>query len=343
MVKNEMDIIESFVRYNVNIFDGMIILDNGSTDDTLKILKLLKSEGLPLFIILDQDKEYDQITKMNKLLSMAVNEYGADIIVPLDADEFLISSIGGNPRKILEKMEDSIFFKVKWRTYVPDFNRNDKFIPAKINFSRDERLEKFYKVILPKELVKNYEIRLTTGNHDLKFNKKYKNIIKPVINEELRIAHFPIRSKEQTASKIMVGWIYLVCRPERGESDGFHWQKIFNKLKEDQIVGTEDITNFAKSFALAEEKTEIKLEDNPIDLTFCKNIEIIYTNKKINPMANLLEACEWLSLSYLNLKKEKLEEENQLKSKIDEYENSISWTITSPLRKLSHIIKKFLN
>ena len=28
MVKNEMDIIESFVRYNANIFDGMIILDN---------------------------------------------------------------------------------------------------------------------------------------------------------------------------------------------------------------------------------------------------------------------------------------------------------------------------
>ena len=42
MVKNEMDVIESFVRYNLNILDGMIILDNGSTDDTLKILKLLQ-------------------------------------------------------------------------------------------------------------------------------------------------------------------------------------------------------------------------------------------------------------------------------------------------------------
>ena len=48
MVKNESDIIESFVRYNINIFNGMIILDNGSTDGTLKILKILESEGLPL-------------------------------------------------------------------------------------------------------------------------------------------------------------------------------------------------------------------------------------------------------------------------------------------------------
>ena len=48
MVKNEMDIIESFVRYNVNYLDGMIILDNGSTDNTLNILKSLKNEGLPI-------------------------------------------------------------------------------------------------------------------------------------------------------------------------------------------------------------------------------------------------------------------------------------------------------
>lgn len=353
MVKNEMDIIESFVRYNANIFDGMIILDNGSTDNTLKILKLLKSDGLPLFIIVDQDKEYDQVTKMNQLLYKAVKDHEADIIVPLDADEFLISSTRGNPRKILEKIEDSIFYKVKWRTYIPDFNRNEKFIPAKINFSRDESLEKFYKVIIPKELVKKYEVRLTTGNHDLVYDKKYENLIKPVINDKLRIAHFPIRSKEQTASKIMVGWIYILCRPERRESDGFHWQKIFNKLKEDENIENEDIINFAKLFALIDEDMEIKLDDKPIDLTFCKNIQIKYTNNKINPIANLLEACEWLSLTYLNLKKEKLEgdqklkilmkEENLLKSKIEEYENSTSWIITSPLRKLVHLIKNLRN
>jgi len=41
-----MDIIESFIRYNLNILDGMIILDNGSTDNTLTILKNLKKEKM---------------------------------------------------------------------------------------------------------------------------------------------------------------------------------------------------------------------------------------------------------------------------------------------------------
>ncbi len=63
MVKNEMDIIESFVRYNLNILDGMIILDNASTDDTLKILNLLKLENLPIFIFKDENSEFDKVAR----------------------------------------------------------------------------------------------------------------------------------------------------------------------------------------------------------------------------------------------------------------------------------------
>ena len=36
-IKNEADIIESFIRYHLNIVDEMIILNNGSTDDTNNI------------------------------------------------------------------------------------------------------------------------------------------------------------------------------------------------------------------------------------------------------------------------------------------------------------------
>lgn len=365
MVKNEMDIIESFVRYNANIFDGMIILDNGSTDNTLKILQLLKSEGLPLYIFEDEEQEFEQFTKRNQLLLKAFNEFEADIIVPLDADEFIISKDKGNPRKIIEKIESNTFGMVKWKTYVPDFNndKNKKFIPKNIILARDESLERYYKVIIPKELVKNYEAKLSTGSHNLLYDKKYENRIKRVICPNLRIAHFPIRSKEQTFSKIVVGWINDLHRLDRRVNDSFHWQKIFNKLKENEEISNEDVVNFAKEFALKDDISQINLQDDPIDLTFCKNIDIKYTNTKINPMSNLLEACEWLSLSYLNLKNEKLEEEklkikienlsleidklkrekNLLKSKIEKYKNSTSWIVTSPIRKLIHIIKNLIN
>lgn len=288
-----MDIIESFVRYNINIFDGMIILDNGSTDNTLEILKLLKNEGLPLFIIEDNDREYNQEIKMNYLLLKAVNEFKADIIVPLDADEFIISSNKRNPRIILEEIENNTFYYAKWKTYVPDFDNEDKkFIPSKITLSRDDNLDEFYKVIVPKELVINYNVELTMGNHDLTYNPKYEDLIKNIFNMDLRIAHFPIRSKEQTESKIMVGWIYFLCNPKRVIGAGFQWEKIFNKLKENKEITNDDIIKFAKEYALMTEETEIKLKKDPLDLSFCKNIEIKYTNQKITPISNLLESCE---------------------------------------------------
>lgn len=44
MVNNEAEIIESFVRYNYNFVDQMVIIDNGCTDNTIEIINRLKRE-----------------------------------------------------------------------------------------------------------------------------------------------------------------------------------------------------------------------------------------------------------------------------------------------------------
>ena len=353
-----MDIIESFVRYNTNIFDGMIILDNGSADDTVKILKLLKSEGLPLFIFEDQNSEFNQAVKINQLLLKAVNEFNADVIVPLDADEFVISSNKGNPREILEKIEQDSFYHVKWKTYMPDLDKNkeEKFIPAKLTFAR-YGAEEMFKVVIPKELVKNYAVKISSGNHGLRYNSKYKSSIKTILSADLRIAHFPIRSREQLMSKVVIGWINELCNFNRTKRQSWHWHKMFNSLKENGKIKNEDMLNFAKEYSSDSKITEIKVKEDPIDLTFCKNIEIKYTNTKVNSFVNLIEKSEELSLDYSNFKREamlkekklkiqiknKRAEEKRLKSKILEYQNSTSWRITSPLRKISNILKSLRN
>jgi len=367
MVKNEADVIESFVRYNSNVMDGMIILDNGSTDDTLKILKQLKDEGLPIIIFEDTDREHEQAAKMSKLMIKSVEEFQADIVVPLDADEFIISSNKGNPRNILEKIGPNTYYHVKWRTFVPDFNKNDDFIPARITSARDSSKE-MCKVIIPKELVKNYKVKLTFGSHDVVFDPKYDDVINDVINNDLRIAHFPIRSKEQLISKVAVGWIYTLSRFGRPEGQNFHWQIMFNKLKENKEIVNQDLIDFAKKYSVQDTENEINLKEEPIDLSFCKNIKIRYTPNKVWPLPNILESYEWLLLSFLNSKKESIKEEERLKSeitdlsrkmeelyeskilekkqlhnKIEEYENSTSWMITSPLRKITSSIRKFFN
>ena len=321
MVKNEMDVIESFVRYNCNIFDGMIILDNGSTDDTIQILNQLKNEGLPIFVLQDEDRNFDKILKMNQLLHKAVNEFNADIIIPLDADEFIVSNHKGNPKKFLKKLESPNYYVAKWKIYVPDFSKNEdkKFIPSKITLVRDDSLEDrldLYKVILPKELVINYDVKLTRGSHTITYDPKYENILKRVVNPDLQIAHFPIRSKEQTISKVSVGWLNAISSTEKRPGDSYHWKKIFSQIKELERIEDEDVVAIASEFSHKNEESIIKLEEDPVDLSYCKNITLKYTDKKVNPMSNLLEACEWLSLSYLNTKKEN----NSLEEKFRKYE-----------------------
>ena len=63
MVKNEIDIIESFICYHLNIVDGTTISDNGSSDNTLNIIKKLKDEGLPVHYIEDEIEIMSKIKK----------------------------------------------------------------------------------------------------------------------------------------------------------------------------------------------------------------------------------------------------------------------------------------
>ena len=50
MVRNESDVIETFVRHNLTLLDELHIIDHNSSDNTREILTLLKEEGLPLHI-----------------------------------------------------------------------------------------------------------------------------------------------------------------------------------------------------------------------------------------------------------------------------------------------------
>ncbi len=46
MVNNESEIIESFIRYNYNFIDEMVIIDNGCTDNTMQIIFNLIKEDI---------------------------------------------------------------------------------------------------------------------------------------------------------------------------------------------------------------------------------------------------------------------------------------------------------
>ncbi|ENU81550.1 hypothetical protein F975_00158 [Acinetobacter sp. ANC 3789] len=53
MVKNEEDIIENFIRWNMKFLDSLYIIDNNSTDGTVDIINQLISEGFNITLWVD--------------------------------------------------------------------------------------------------------------------------------------------------------------------------------------------------------------------------------------------------------------------------------------------------
>lgn len=96
MVKNEDDFISTFLDHHLPIFDEVTVIDNGSTDGTLDILRGYGSR-IKLF---NYDGPFD---KKGQVCSRFMSESSADILFPLDADELVVYDDGAEVSKDPEK------------------------------------------------------------------------------------------------------------------------------------------------------------------------------------------------------------------------------------------------
>jgi len=296
-IKNEADIIETFVRYHLNFIDEMIIFEDNSSDDTYEILSKLKKENLPIHVFRNTKEHSEQQNVINIAFNKAIYDYGADLVVTLDTDEFLVSSTGGNPREILESLDDDKYYKVHWRTYLPNLD-SGRFSLDDLITIRDPRIDSsLFKSIIPRNLCKKYDFLIGKGNHYL----TGKENIPFEVSKKLRIAHIPIRSKEQCISKETIGWLYDVSSYYKPPIHSWHQNEMFQLIKKSNgQLSDEDIINYVKSYSsVIDEIDEIKVVKKPFDTEFCKNMELKYTqNESFNVVNNILDFCENMALEY---------------------------------------------
>lgn len=204
MVNNESEIIESFVRYNYNFMDEMYVIDNGCTDNTIKILQNLIREGYRITIYDESLETYDQFRLDNKYITKIIEESKPDIIIPLDADEFIISN-SGNPRIELEKLSLDRIYYVNWQWYVMTSQDNPKesFIPQRLKHCLRKTVWNYSdgtpvtKVIIPTEYYKEKKLIMSMGHHTVYGNKSAK--IEAI--ENLKLAHYRAIGEEQLIYK----------------------------------------------------------------------------------------------------------------------------------------------
>ncbi len=89
VARNDEDIIEQFVRHNLDYLDLLVVLVEDSKDATERILGELALESLPLMVIDNDKSSATSSQSMTMLLQNVEITLRPDFIVLLDADEFI--------------------------------------------------------------------------------------------------------------------------------------------------------------------------------------------------------------------------------------------------------------
>lgn len=300
-VRNEADVIETFVRHHAQIVDSMIIVDHMSMDDTPLILENLKSEGVPIHIVNETRQEFAQAEMTTFQMKRAVNELGADWVIFLDADEFLVPDKGRNIGMLFEKLSQEHVHNVFWRTYVPrpEDPLNERFLFNRIQYCRAEEPNPVSKVLVPRIIAAKKTTVLRTGNHKIRDMSRFrKKNIQAKHAEHLHIAHFPVRSVEQITAKVLLGWPSRLASPEQKGSKNYHIRKIFRKVQKCSEISAEDLMTLALDYAMPEHMKDIpqKLVRDPV-VSPCGQFTLKYPNNySLNLVSALAELAEDLAI-----------------------------------------------
>lgn len=207
MVRDEADIVAATVAHMCGQVDAVIVADNNSTDGTRDIL-----DDLPVTVIDDPDPAYYQSRKMTALAERARTEFGADWVVPFDADEWWYSPFG----RIADVLEAQSCWVAGADLYdhVATGHDPDLEDPTKRIGWRRRDAAPLQKVACRP----GPDLTIEQGNHDATYD-----VPADRIDGLLVVRHFPYRSPEQMARKARNG-AEAYAATDLPEDAGAHWR-----------------------------------------------------------------------------------------------------------------------
>jgi hypothetical protein len=277
MVRNEADIVEAFVRHNLAFLDRLAVIDHGSVDGTAAILEALVGEGLPL----SAARNEDDAQRQSEVLTQAARaEFatGADVVFPLDADEFLKVHDRGLLERVLASLPADLHAALHWQTYVLDpesFAERNPLRRARRRLAAERH--GLSKVVLTRAFAAWTHAIIGPGNHTVLPDGPAQNLAKHSVRlarvapDVAALAHLPVRSAAQLVGKVNVGWLaHRAARPVNPDV-AFHWRELFHEFRDRGEPSPARLAEIAANYGLPmahwQSVDRIALLDDPLPVT----------------------------------------------------------------------------
>jgi Glycosyl transferase family 2 len=273
MLRNEADIVEAFVRHNLTVLDGLLVVDHGSIDGTSEILAALVREGLPLSV--ERDERGPQF--QSEIITQQVRASfarGADFVFALDADEFIKAPSTAKLGDALRAVPPGMHAVAHWHTYVPDFAAPAPAHPLGLARRRlAQERHGLHKVIVARHFVAEPAAVVAGGNHLVLPNASDSAPAQPVRHARLSadvvaIAHLPVRSGRQLADKVRIGWLAHLAARRSNPDLAFHWRELYEALPDGQTFTPDQLADIASNYGIPraswQPASSISLVEDPL-------------------------------------------------------------------------------
>jgi hypothetical protein len=254
MIKNEIDILPTFLGHIARFFDGGHLLDHRSTDGSTTLLKSFCSQH--------PGWEYTYLDFAGFFQSEATSHFvnkqfegGAEAIALLDADEFVLGPRRAFDHKLASLDPDHTGL-LQWRNCVPD--SFDVGLRADLPVWVSRTPAPFGKLVITRSMHERASegLRLFPGNHRASYSDE-RQVPSQTLGE---LYHVPLRSKRQAVIKAITKALGYVARGVTNRDAGTHNFELVDLAAGDQL-SDDVLVSFVNAYGLrADQRSPVSRE-----------------------------------------------------------------------------------
>lgn len=234
-VKNEEDIVEDWILYNLYLFGdkNIYILDDGSTDGTRDILNKYSNRVNLTFLSKEQQGLYAKRKNISDVIEKIKSSY--DYIVPIDADEFVVLINSANRDDIVnefKKLDRKNWGVFKFKKYLTCWEVSKDYL-APVSEIRDFYFSRHGYWSQKVFLTSQYAVAVGEGQHN--GYSDHPNTI--AYMSPLCLVHFDWRGFEKAKQKCEKGAAGFNFWKDGGRLYGIQYKKGLDSLRTGEFQG----------------------------------------------------------------------------------------------------------